>query len=155
VIVLKLQIVVFKLRIAVFKLRIAVLKLRYRVFKLRYRVLKLPIAVLKLRINVFKLQKAVLDLRFLTTGPRIEHVERRDGASKRPLADPAPRPVHPSCGTPNASVAIIEAAIAVGFGLDWTAEQVGLLMVGVVAIGKSDQDHLGARAGDAGGVAEG
>jgi hypothetical protein len=37
----------------------------------------------------------------------------------------------------NASVAIIEAAIAiaVGFGLSWTAEQVGLLMVGVVAIG--------------------
>jgi hypothetical protein len=37
----------------------------------------------------------------------------------------------------NASVAIIEAAIAiaVGFGLDWTAEQVGLLMVGVVAVG--------------------
>lgn len=37
----------------------------------------------------------------------------------------------------NAGVAIIEAAIAlaVGFGLSLTAEQVGLLMAGVVAIG--------------------
>jgi hypothetical protein len=37
----------------------------------------------------------------------------------------------------NASVAIIEAAIAiaVGFGLNMTAEQVGLLMAGVLAVG--------------------
>jgi hypothetical protein len=37
----------------------------------------------------------------------------------------------------NATVAIVEAAIAlaVGFGLDWTAEQVGLVMAVVVALG--------------------
>jgi hypothetical protein len=37
----------------------------------------------------------------------------------------------------NASVAIVEAAIAlaVGFGLEWTPEQVGLVMAVVVALG--------------------
>jgi len=37
----------------------------------------------------------------------------------------------------NATITIIEAAIAlaVGFGLDWTAEQVGLVMAVVVALG--------------------
>ena len=37
----------------------------------------------------------------------------------------------------NATITIIEAAIAlaVGFGLDWSAEQVGLVMAVVVALG--------------------